>query len=153
MLGLLIAVSGLLCRWFYFQYIIFFYESVSIYFSVSLQRLLPDRFKLLPFHSHSSCKHISSLQVNMFWKGEGGREIKLTSLSALDLIKYGKTGNVKWLFLQWNCRVFQRKARAVFVFRPWLKLERKAADTEFMLTVQRLGKGNQTGFMSLVSSL
>lgn len=74
MLGLLIAVSGLLCGWFYFQSFFFFCnESVFIYFPISLQQLLPDIFKLLLFHSHSSCKHISSLQVNMFWKGEVGR--------------------------------------------------------------------------------
>lgn len=69
MLGLLIAVSDLLCRWFYFKSL-FFNESFFIYFPISLQQLLPDIFKLLLFHS--SCKHIS-LQVNMFWKGEVGR--------------------------------------------------------------------------------
>lgn len=50
----------------------FFNESVFIYFLISPQQLLPDIFKLLLFHSHSSCKHIS-LQVNMFRKGEVGR--------------------------------------------------------------------------------
>lgn len=50
----------------------FFYESVSIYFPIFLQWLLPDRFKLLPFHCHSSCKHISCLQVNIYWKRERG---------------------------------------------------------------------------------
>lgn len=42
---------------------------------------------------------------------------------------------------------------AVFIFRPRVKLERKAADAELVFTVQRVGRGNRRGFMAVGSSL
>lgn len=121
MLGLLIAVSGLLRRWFYFQSVWGFFLWICFYlFSISLQRLLPDRFKLLPFHSHSSCKHISSLQVNMFWKGEGGRN-KVNTAFRFELKKIRKT---------WEGE------RAVFAVKLWCLSEESTGCFHFQTLIE-----------------
>lgn len=87
MLAVLIAASAPLCRYFYFQSTFSCFERVSLCFPISLQQLLPSRFKPIPFHSRSDCRHVSCLQINMFGKGEGGKNKVLTSLSAWDLSK------------------------------------------------------------------